>query len=72
MRSQLTTVVLLAAIGSGSMYAAEKTRKAVYVSDVYLSNRDGSSELLGPGKSGGFRHIRENRHSSALARGRTA
>jgi hypothetical protein len=44
MRSQLTTVVLLAAIG-GSMYAAEKTRV-----DVYRSNRDDSSELLGPGK----------------------
>jgi len=44
MRTQLTTVVLLAAIG-GSMYAAEKTRV-----DVYRSNRDDSSELLGPGK----------------------
>jgi hypothetical protein len=50
MRSQLTTVVLLAAIGSSSMYAAEKTRTVVYVSDVYISDRDGSSELLGPGK----------------------
>src|ERR1700691_4899130 len=44
MRSQLTTVVLLAVFG-GSMYAAEKTRV-----DVYLNNRDDSSELLGPGK----------------------
>jgi hypothetical protein len=51
MRSQFTTVVLLAAIGSGNMYAAEKTRTVVYVSDVYLSNRDDSSELLGPGKA---------------------
>jgi hypothetical protein len=50
MRSQFITVVLLAAIGSGSIYAAEKTRTVVYVSDVYLSNRDDSSELLGPGK----------------------
>jgi len=49
MGSQLTTVVLLAAIGGVSTYAAQKTRPAVYVSDVYLSNRDGSSELLGPG-----------------------
>jgi hypothetical protein len=44
MRSQLTTVVLLAVFG-GSMYAAEKTSV-----DVYLSNRDDSSELLRPGK----------------------
>jgi len=45
MRSQFTTVVLLAAIGSGSMYAAEKTSVVVYISD-----RDDSSELLRPGK----------------------
>jgi hypothetical protein len=44
MRSQLTTVVLLAVFG-GSMYAAEKTRV-----DVYISDRDESSELLSPGK----------------------
>jgi hypothetical protein len=50
MRSELTTVVLLAAIGSGSMYAAEKSHTAVYVCDVFLSNRDGSTELLGPGE----------------------
>jgi len=54
MRSQFTTVVLLAAIG-GSMYAAEKTRV-----DVYINDRDGSSQLLGPGKvlaSGIFEQI---------------
>jgi len=50
MRSQLTTVVLLAAIGA-SMSAAEKTSTAVTVCDVYLSNHDDSSELLGPGKA---------------------
>jgi hypothetical protein len=50
MGSQLTTVVLLAAISSGSMYAAEETHPAVYESDVYLSDRDGSSEFLKPGK----------------------
>jgi hypothetical protein len=50
MRSQMATVVLLAVIGSGSVYAAEKTCTAVYASDVYLSKRDGSSELLRPGK----------------------
>jgi len=44
MRSQLTMVILLAVFG-GSMDAAEKTRL-----DVYLSNRDDSSGLLGPGK----------------------
>jgi hypothetical protein len=44
MRSQFATVVLLAAIG-GSMYAAEKTRV-----DVYINDRDDSSQLLGPGK----------------------
>jgi hypothetical protein len=50
MRSQLTTVVLLAAIGGGGMYAAEKTHAVVYVSDVYISDRDASAQLLGPGK----------------------
>jgi hypothetical protein len=44
MRSQLSTVVL-AVMGSGSMYAAEKTRV-----DVYISNRDDSARLLGTGK----------------------
>jgi hypothetical protein len=55
MRSQLTTVVLLAVMGSGSMYAAEQTRV-----DVYLSNRDDSAQLLGAGKilaSGMFEKI---------------
>jgi hypothetical protein len=50
MRSQLTMVVLLAAIGGAGTYAAEKTRAVVYVSDVYISDRDDSSQLLGPGK----------------------
>jgi hypothetical protein len=45
MRSQLTMVVLLAAMGRGSMYAAEKTFVVVYV-----SGRDASAQLLGPGK----------------------
>jgi hypothetical protein len=45
MRSQSTTVVLLAVMGGGSMYAAEQTRV-----DVYLSNRDDSAQLLGAGK----------------------
>ena len=50
MGNQLTAVVLLVAIAGGSMYAAEKTHTVVYVSDVYVGNRDGSSELLGPGR----------------------
>jgi hypothetical protein len=50
MGSQWTMVVLLAAIGSGSTYAGEKTQTTVYVSEVYLSNRDGSCDLLGTGK----------------------
>src|SRR5580692_9280860 len=50
MRSQLTTVVLLAAIGGGGMYAAEKSRTVVYFSDVYISDRDASAQLLKPGK----------------------
>src|SRR5580704_15859825 len=45
MRSQLTTVALLAVMGGGSMYAAAKTRV-----DVYLSNRDDSAQLMGAGK----------------------
>jgi hypothetical protein len=45
MRSQLSTVVLLAVMGSGSMYAAEKTRV-----DVYISDSDDSAQLLSPGK----------------------
>jgi hypothetical protein len=51
MRSQLATVVLLAAISGGCMYAAEKTRTSIYVSEVYISDRDESSQLLGPGKA---------------------
>jgi hypothetical protein len=45
MRSQLTTVVLLAVLGSGSVYAAEKTRV-----DVYICGSDDSAQLLGAGK----------------------
>jgi len=50
MRNQLTTLVLLAAIGSGSMYAAEETRTVSYFSDVYINDHDASAQLLGPGK----------------------
>jgi hypothetical protein len=42
--TQFAAMVLLAAIG-GSLYAAEKTRV-----DVYINDRDDSSQLLGPGK----------------------
>jgi hypothetical protein len=42
---QLTMVVLLAAMGAVNVYSAEKTRV-----DVYISDRDESSQLLGPGK----------------------
>jgi|SRR5271157_4151991 len=42
MRFQLGTVVVLAAMGGGSLCAAEKT-----VVDVYVDGRDGSSQLLG-------------------------
>jgi hypothetical protein len=45
MRSQITTVVLLAVMARGSIYAAEQTRV-----DVYLSNRDDSAQLLRAGK----------------------
>jgi hypothetical protein len=44
MRFQVTTVVLLAAMGGGSLNAAEKM--AV---DVYISGSDGSDLLLEPG-----------------------
>jgi len=50
MGSQWTLVVLLAVIGGGSTYAGEKTQTTVYVSEVYLSKRDGSRDLLGTGK----------------------
>src|SRR5277367_4486763 len=50
MRNQLTTLVLLAAIGSGSMYAAEEIRTVSYFSDVYINDHDASAQLLGPGK----------------------
>jgi len=45
MRSQLTMVVLLAAMGRGSMYAAEKTSVVVYV-----SGRDASASCWGLAK----------------------
>src|ERR1700693_473573 len=45
MQSQLARVVLLAAFGCVSTYAAERTRV-----DVYISNNDDSSILLGHGK----------------------
>jgi len=45
MRGRLTTVVLLAVIGSGRLYAAETMRV-----DVYISDTGGLSRLLGPGK----------------------
>ena len=44
MRFQAATVVLLAVMGGGSLNAAEKV-----VVDVYISGRDGSALLLGPG-----------------------
>jgi hypothetical protein len=55
MNIRLATVVLLAAMDSSSIYAAEKTRV-----DVYISDRDDSAQLLGTGKvlaSGIFDHI---------------
>src|SRR5580658_10436355 len=45
MRSQFTTVVLLAVMGSSGMYAAEKTRV-----DIYISGSDDSAQVLGAGK----------------------
>jgi hypothetical protein len=51
----LATVVLLAVIDGGSIYAADKTR-----ADVYINDRDDSALLLGPGKvlaSGMFEQI---------------
>jgi hypothetical protein len=45
MRIQLAAAILLSAIGDSGMYAAEKTRV-----DVYISDRDNSSVLLRPGK----------------------
>ena len=44
MRFQVTTVVLLAAMGGGSLRAAEKA-----AIDVYMCDRDGSALLLGHG-----------------------
>jgi hypothetical protein len=45
MNIQLTTVVLLAAMDGGSIYAAEKTRV-----DVYINDRDDSAQLVGSAK----------------------
>jgi hypothetical protein len=45
MNIRLAMVILLAAMDGASMYAAEKARV-----DVYISDRDDSAQLLGPGK----------------------
>jgi hypothetical protein len=46
MNIRLATVVLLAAINCGALYAAKKTSV-----DVYVNDHDDTSELLGPGRA---------------------
>jgi hypothetical protein len=72
MRFQAATVVLLAVMGGGSLNAAEKV-----VVDVYISGRDGSALLLGPGMplaSAIFERIgvRLHRHTGELPAGQNA